>query len=126
MNWFRGVLLSVVVGVGVGSAMAEENYGAKAGRKLGMGAANIVTSWLEVPKTMINTYNQTNFIFGITGGFAKGLLNTGGRAITGTIDVLTFYVPTKPVPQPPMVWDNFDADTSYGPAFRLDTDDKAE
>lgn len=105
----------------MGAIAQEESYDVKARRKLGIGLGNIVSSWLEIPKTMINTYNQTNFWFGISGGLLKGLVNTGGRVLTGTLDVLTFYVPTQPVPQPALVWEDFDAGTHYGQAFRLDT-----
>ncbi|GAB6067701.1 hypothetical protein JCM13664_10190 [Methylothermus subterraneus] len=118
--WLKMMLLLAVFGVG--AASAEENYGIKAGRKLGIGLVNVATGWLEIPKSAINTYNQTNFWFGISGGVIKGLVNTGGRVLTGTLDVLTFYVPTKPVPQPRLVWEDFDADTRYGEAFRLDTE----
>ncbi|MCX8048167.1 MAG: exosortase system-associated protein, TIGR04073 family [Methylohalobius sp.] len=120
-NWLRAVLLLGVLGAMMGAIAQEESYDVKARRKLGIGLGNIVSSWLEIPKTMINTYNQTNFWFGISGGLLKGLVNTGGRVLTGTLDVLTFYVPTQPVPQPALVWEDFDADTHYGQAFRLDT-----
>lgn len=108
----------------MGTAVSGESYDIKIRRKLGIGFGNVVSSWLEIPKTMINTYNQTNFWFGISGGLIKGLVNTGGRVLTGTLDVLTFYVPTQPVPQPKLVWEDFDADTRYGEAFRLDTNGK--
>lgn len=120
-DWLKIALLTVTFGAGIESVVAGESYGAKVGRKLGIGLANIVTCWLEIPRNTINTYNQTNFWFGVSGGVIKGLVNTGGRAFTGTLDVVTFYVPTKPVPQPALVWEDFDADTRYGEAFRLDT-----
>lgn len=123
-DWLKIALLIVTFGAGIGIGVAGESYGVKAGRKLGIGFANLVSCWLEIPKNAINTYNQTNFWFGVSGGVIKGLVNTGGRVFTGTLDVLTFYVPTKPVPQPALVWEDFDADTRYGEAFRLDTDGK--
>lgn len=121
-RWFRVCLICGYFIVAAGTAQAGENYGIKAAKKLGIGLANIATCWLEVPKTMINTYNQTNFVFGMTGGLAKGLVNTGGRVFTGALDVATFPLPTKPVPQPALIWEDFDRDTNYGEVFRLDLD----
>lgn len=123
-SWLKTAFLVGVLGAMMGTAVSGESYDIKIRRKLGIGFGNVVSSWLEIPKTMINTYNQTNFWFGISGGLIKGLVNTGGRVLTGTLDVLTFYVPTQPVPQPKLVWEDFDADTHYGEAFRLDTNGK--
>ncbi len=122
-RWFRILLVASVMMAASGNVLAGDNYGVKVGKKLGIGMANIATSWLEIPKSMINTYNQANFVFGLTGGLAKGLVNMGGRIVTGALDVATFPLPTKPVPQPALIWEDFDRDTDYGEAFRLDLDD---
>lgn len=125
-RWFRILLLASVMAVASGNVHAGDNYGVKIGKKLGTGLANIATSWLEVPKSMINTYNQANLVFGLTGGLAKGLVNMGGRIVTGAIDVATFPLPTKPIPQPALIWKDFDQDTHYGEAFRLDLNNDDE
>jgi putative exosortase-associated protein (TIGR04073 family) len=98
----------------------QASYGEKIGNKALNGFANLSTSWLEVPKNIINTTNQSNFFYGVFGGFLKGLVNTLGRAGCGLADVLTFPIPTKPIAYPVYIWDNFDIDTSYGSNFRLD------
>ncbi len=115
---FKQAVLILALSAVLMPAMGGE-YDIKIRRKLGIGLGNVVSSWLEIPKSMINTYNQSNFWFGISGGLIKGLVNTGGRVLTGTLDVLTFYIPTEPIPQPALVWEDFDADTRYGEAFRL-------
>lgn len=109
------------------SVAAQETYGAKVAYKLGVGFANIVTSWLEVPKCMINGYNnaevvfgnKADFVFGVTTGAVKGVINTIGRTFTGALDIATFPLPTKPIPNPPLIWEAFEADTNYGKAFQV-------
>lgn len=98
----------------------QTSYGEKIGNKALNGFANLSTSWLEVPKNIINTINQSNFFYGVFGGFLKGLVNTLGRAGCGLADILTFPIPTKPIAYPVYIWDDFDIDTSYGSVFRLD------
>ena len=83
------------------------------------GATNVGTSLLEIPKSIINTHNESNFALAITGGLLKGFVNFFGRTMVGLIDVLTFPIPTKPVPQPGVIWDDFDSETSYEKSFRL-------
>lgn len=95
------------------------SYGEKIGHKAASGFANLGTSWLEIPKNIINTHNQSNLAYGLVGGTIKGILNTTGRALVGAVDLITFWLPTKPIPNPPFVWQDFDADTTYGPIFRL-------
>lgn len=108
---------------GTEASYREQNppitYGEKIGRKFGAGLSNMAFGWLEIPKSIINTANEVNWMFGVTGGLAKGLLNTLGRALTGVADFVTFPIPTKPIPRPYFVWDDFDESTTYGPAFRL-------
>ena len=64
--------------------------------------------------------NQSNFFYGVFGGFLKGLVNTLGRTGCGIADLLTFPLPTKPIAYPVYIWDDFDVDTTYGEVFRLD------
>lgn len=104
------------------SAMAEheESYGAKVGNKALRGFANLTTSTLEIPKNIINTTNQSNVAYGFIGGTAKGILNTVGRMMVGLTDLITAPLPTKRFIHPGYVWDDFDADTTYGEVFRLE------
>lgn len=105
-------------------AEEQRGYGEKVGYKALNGLANIVTSPLEIPKNIINTTNQSNVAYGFVGGLAKGILNTAGRIASGVADLVTFPLPTKPIAQPVYIWDDFDIDTSYGPAFRLDKENE--
>lgn len=103
------------------SARAEEqqSYISNVGHKTLNGFTNIVTAVLEIPKNIINTTNDSNIIYGVFGGAAKGTINTVGRLVTGVTDIVTFPIPTKPIAQPAYIWDDFDVDTSYDDAFRL-------
>jgi len=107
---------------GYAAEREPQSYGAKVGHKALNGFTNITTSFLEIPKSIINTTNQSNLVFGIFGGLAKGIINTGGRIITGTTDLITAPLPTKPIAYPVYIWDDFDADTTYGEVFRLNYD----
>lgn len=96
----------------------EETYGETFGRKLATGLANITTSSLEIPKNIILINNQSNVIYGFIGGTFKGLLNMGGRIGVGVLDLVSAPIPTQPIVHPLYVWDNFNAETTYGKAFR--------
>jgi putative exosortase-associated protein (TIGR04073 family) len=96
-------------------------YGGKVGRKASSAFANLTTGWLEIPKNMINTSNQSNVFYGIVGGLFKGVVNMAGRLGVGVADLITIPIPTKPIAYPVYIWEDFDVDTSYGDVFRLDT-----
>ena len=101
-----------------GVSMAEEpDYGEAIRYKLGSGFSNMLLGMGEVPKNVINTANETNALFGISGGLIKGVLHTLGRTLAGTLDVLTFPAPTKPITNPAYVWQNWKTETTYGPYF---------
>lgn len=95
------------------------SYGSEVGAKTLNGFANMLTGPLEIPKNIINTSNQSNVFYGIFGGGFKGIVNTAGRLAVGLADLVTFPLPTKPITYPLYVWDDFDVDTTYGEAFRL-------
>ena len=101
-------------------------YGAKVGYKTLNAFTNLSTSALEIPKNIINVSNQSNILYGITGGLFKGVLNMIGRTGVGIADLLTLPLPTQPIAQPVYVWDDFDVDTTYNNAFRLDKSPEAE
>ena len=97
-------------------------YGEKVTSKTVNGVANIATAVLEIPKNIINTTNDSNVIFGVTGGLAKGIVHMAARMMTGVADVVTAPIPTHPISDPPYIWEDFDVDTSYNDVFRLDTE----
>lgn len=113
--------LTLAASLGASSPlMADEteSYGQTFGRKVVNGLANITTSSLEIPKNIIIVNNQSNVIYGFIGGTFKGLLNMGGRIGVGVLDLVSAPIPTQPIVYPLYVWDNFDAETTYGKAFR--------
>ena len=108
------------------SVIDNSSYGTKIANKALIALANITTSPLELPKNIINTVNQSNFFYGVFGGFLKGLVNMLGRTGCGIADLLTFPLPTKPVAYPLYIWDDFDVDTTYGDVYRLNKSQKIE
>lgn len=104
----------------------QQSYGRKIGKKALSGWTNLSLGLLEVPKNIINTTNDSNIFYGLVGGAVKGLVNTAGRMSVGIADLLTFPLPTKPIAQPLFIWDDFDADTTYGDVFRLGKSRKTE
>lgn len=93
-------------------AMAQP-YSAKVGEKLGNGIANVVTGFVEIPKTMIVMSNREGVAYGMTAGFFTGIVHMVGRTLTGAVDIATFIVPTTPVVRPPYIWDDFKRETTY-------------
>ena len=104
--------------------LKQQSYGEKVGNKALVAFANITTSPLEIPKNIINTMNQSNFFYGVFGGFLKGLVNTLGRTGCGIADLITLPLPTKPIAYPVYIWDDFDVDTTYGEVYRLNKTQK--
>jgi putative exosortase-associated protein (TIGR04073 family) len=107
-------------------APQHRSYGGKVGNKALSAFANMTTSWLEIPKNMINTSNDSNVFYGIVGGLFKGVVVMAGRLGVGVADLVTFPLPTQPIAYPLYVWDDFDVDTTFGPAFRLDQSQEEE
>lgn len=97
-----------------------DDYGKTIGNKALSAFSNIGLCWVELPKNVINTSNNADFLFfGVTGGLIKGVAHMVGRVLVGTTDLLTFPLPTQPIAQPDYVWQNFSTDTQYGPIFKL-------
>ncbi len=88
-------------------------YSAKVGEKLGIGVANAVTGFVEIPKTMIVMSNRENVAYGMTAGFFTGIVHMIGRTLTGAADIATFFVPTTPIVRPPFIWEDFNRETTY-------------
>ncbi|MBS3965132.1 MAG: exosortase system-associated protein, TIGR04073 family [Methylomonas sp.] len=98
-------------------AVDAESYGEIVSRKLLTGLSNATLAAIEIPKSMIVVNNQSNVVWGIFGGGIKGIINTAGRSVVGVIDLVTAPLPTYPIVSPEFVWEDFYADTVYGPAF---------
>ena len=121
VEFFRTALaVLTVAALAVPAVMADDgDYGDAVRLKLGSGFSNVVLGMGELPKNIINTSNEVSPLFGITGGALKGLLHALGRTAAGMVDVLTFPAPTQPSTTPPFVWQNWGADTTYGPFFAV-------
>ncbi len=114
-----GLLLTVTFSVSA-QEMESPTYGEKVKAKAGSGVVNVVSAPLEIPKSIVNITNDSNFIFGIVGGGIEGLLNTAGRIANGVSDLVTAPVPTKPVVYPERVWEDMNAETTYGDIYVSD------
>jgi putative exosortase-associated protein (TIGR04073 family) len=86
--------------------------------------SNLTTGTLEIPKSVINTMNQSNFFYGLVGGFVKGIVNMLGRMGCGVADLITLPIITQPMISPLFVWNDFDKETTYGEVMRLDNGSK--
>jgi putative exosortase-associated protein (TIGR04073 family) len=105
----------------------QRTYGEKVANKATNGAINLVTSPLEIPKSIINDTNAewSNIFFGLVGGVIEGTINAAGRATVGLSDLVLAPIPTKPIVQPQYVWDDFyETKTAYKDIFRLDDNEK--
>jgi putative exosortase-associated protein (TIGR04073 family) len=101
-------------------AEAADDYGDAVKLKLASGFSNLFLGLVEVPKNIINTSNQVNLLFGVTGGTVKGTAHALGRTLSGIADVFTAPIGNKPITNPPFVWQNWYTDTTYGPYFPVD------
>jgi putative exosortase-associated protein (TIGR04073 family) len=96
------------------------SYGEKTADKGLNALANLTTAPLEIPKSVINTMNKSNFFYGLVGGFVKGIVNMLGRTGCGVADLVTLPIPTQPIISPVYIWDDFDKETTYGAVMRWD------
>lgn len=101
--------------------MEGDRYRRQVGEKAVYGAANIVSAPLEIPKNIINITNEegSNIFYGIFGGIIRGSIDGAARISNGIADLVTAPIPTKKVPYPHYVWDDFDQYNTYGPVMRL-------
>jgi putative exosortase-associated protein (TIGR04073 family) len=111
---------SVLLSSGSGAMAEEDSYGDAVGQKLASGFSNILLGLAEVPKNVIKTSNEVNLLFGFTGGVVKGTAHALGRTLSGIVDVVSAPIPTRPIPNPPYVWENWYTDTQYGPFFPIE------
>jgi len=95
-------------------AVADDGYGSQITDKFGRGLANAATGWIELPKNVVNTSNNSNVAVGVTWGILKGALYTVGRTAVGAVELATFFIPNDAFVHPDFVWNNFDQDTTFG------------
>ena len=92
---------------------------ARVGEKLGAGIANVSTGFVEIPRTMIASSKKNGIPNGVTAGFVTGIMHTIGRTLCGTLDLVTFMIPTKSLVHPEYVWTNFSQETTYTSNFQM-------
>lgn len=85
-------------------------------KKLGRGALNMISSPIDIPRTIHIQTNAKGGGYGWTVGLVEGAGQTLVRFFTGAIDVVTcpfdFPDPEKgPLVQPVYPWENWDAES---------------
>ena len=93
----------VLVSLTAGPAMAGDPF-----TKLGRGAANLLTGWVEIPKNIYATSVEQNAFVGMTGGLLKVLGQGIVRTAGGAYEIISFPFPApanyEPVMQPEFVF----------------------
>lgn len=102
------------------SRVNQKSYGAQVGEKGLNGLTNIGTAWLEIPKNVVKTTQETNILYGMIGGLGAGVFNTLGRLSTGLFDLVSAPIPTDPLVNPVRAWEKFDTSTTYGVNFHIE------
>lgn len=97
------------------------SYGQMIGDKALRMLSNLTLGALEVPKNMIIVSNEGNVFYGLTGGFIKGVVDTLGRTAIGITELVSLPIPTKAAIRPPLPWQDFNSNTTYGPVFQPDS-----
>ena len=114
------LLVSVLLATAAANAAEQDgNYVSRVSEKLGEGLVNVGTGFVEIPKNIYITGEQQGWAVGVPIGFVKGVAQMLGRTGAGVLGIATFYIPTKPVVQSPLVWENFDKETSYNTNWEL-------
>ena len=89
-------------------ASADQMRSGGAAMKLGRGAINVVTGWVEIPKRMYETSVSEGTAAGLTWGLLRGLGYGFVRTIAGFYEVFTFPVPApqdyEPIVHPEYVF----------------------
>jgi putative exosortase-associated protein (TIGR04073 family) len=98
------------------SANADEhNPGYLAGftSRVSQGFANTTTSFIEIPKNVVNITHDQNILLGSTWGLLRGVAHTVTRTVLGVAELIASPIPTGEFISPPYVWDRFSEDTRY-------------
>jgi putative exosortase-associated protein (TIGR04073 family) len=85
------------------AANQTEQYPVSLEQKLGAVLLNATTKWVELVKTPIAISKKEGLGLGLTLGPVMGV----GRTACSLFDVVTFVLPTKPLVEPNMVWQDF-------------------
>ncbi len=94
------LIIGVLTFAIAGSSFAEDNSPLV---KFKNGLVNVITSPVEIPKQIGQTYGDSDNMFeAMTIGMIKGVLYCAGRAIAGAVDTAFFFIPPydKPLVEP--------------------------
>jgi len=112
----RGVLAVLLLVASGDQASAESTEAGKAFKKLTRGFVNIVTGWVELPKRIQQTSEESGALSGFTWGLLRGLGYGFARTAAGLYELVTFPFPAppdyEPVIQPEYVFTTSDQETS--------------
>ena len=118
-SYRSGILVATAVGVlafGVPQASAEPMDAGKSFTKLTRGFVNLVTGWVEIPKRVQETSQQSGPWAGFTWGLLRGLGHGFIRTAAGAYEFVTFPFPAPPgyesVIQPEYVFSEGSSSTS--------------
>ena len=119
----KGLAVAIVLAITSAPVQAagddREKYPVSLEQKLGAGLLNTATGWVELAKTPIAISKKDGLGMGLTVGFAKGIVNTIARTFWGVFDVVTFVLPTKPMIEPHLIWQDFYTETRYNSQFEI-------
>ncbi len=118
-NTIKLALLATVLGLSVVFNAAASSYPARIGAKLGTGIANATTGIVEIPRTIRIANRLEGPAYAASAGLMTGIVHMLGRTLSGTLDLLTFMIPTKPIVKPDYVWQDFSKETTYRSTWEL-------
>ena len=99
-------LLAVMVALTARPVFAAET-GELATRKMFRGIANAATGWMEIPKQMSLTWQDSGPGVGLSWGLVKGIGYAIARSVGGAYEIVTFPLPIpedyKPIMEPEYV-----------------------
>ena len=94
MRWKKRVVIASFIFCFLSAAVpAHAMMAAGPFRKLGRGAANIVTGWMEIFYEPMKMTEHSGSIAGMTVGVAQGLFLGVGRTLAGAFEVISFPAP---------------------------------
>lgn len=114
---FWGIIFMVWIFVSINKAWAyepsychvsAESYTEAMATKLGRGVTNVLTGWLELPRSVYYRGRDHGPLDGMTVGLFQGLFMTVVRTVAGTFETVSFFVPApgfyEPMMKRPLVW----------------------
>ncbi|MGZ4960383.1 MAG: exosortase system-associated protein, TIGR04073 family [Methylomonas sp.] len=81
--------------------------------RVNQGFFNTTTSFIELPKNVVNISHDQNIFLGLTWGTIRGVVHAVTRTVVGAVELVASPIPTGEFISPPYVWDRFSEDTRY-------------